>query len=389
MIGSEYKEWLSELKSQIKRTQIKASVSVNSQLIMLYWDLGRQITEKQETAKWGSGFIEQLSRDLRVEFPEMSGLSLTNLKYCKQFYIFYLPLLDENQINQQLVGELQRVENTNVIKSPQVVGELQHVKDSNVIKSPQVVGEINKTAILLIPWGHHRLILNRCKNIPQALFYISKTIENTWSRSVLEYQIETNLYKRQGKATTNFKLTMPEPESDLANEIMKSEYNFEFLRMTDKVKEADLEKALIQHMAQFLTELGKGFAYMGRQYPIKVGTKDFKIDLLFYHTKLKCYIVIELKVREFDPDFTGKLVFYTTAVDELIKDANDKATIGILLCKDKDDIVVDYSLKNINSPIGVGKMRYTELSDEIKAVLPSIEELQEEIRNFDRKVNIE
>jgi len=371
MISSDYKEWLSDLKSQIKRTQIKASISVNSQLIMLYWDLGRQITEKQETTKWGSGFIEQLSRDLRVEFPEMGGLSLTNLKYCKQFYTFYLPLFNENQISQQ------------------VVGELQHIKYSDVIKSPQVVGELNKTTILLIPWGHHRLILNKCKDIPQALFYISKTIENTWSRSVLEYQIETNLYKRQGKATTNFKLTMPEPESDLANEIMKSEYNFEFLRMTDKVKEADLEKALIQHMAQFLTELGKGFAYMGRQYPIKVGTKDFKIDLLFYHTKLKCYIVIELKVREFDPDFTGKLVFYTTAVDELIKDANDKATIGILLCKDKDDIVVDYSLKNINSPIGVGKMRYIELSDEIKAVLPSIEELQEEIRNFDRKVNIE
>jgi len=178
---------------------------------------------------------------------------------------------------------------------------------------------------------------------------------------------------------------MPEPESDLANEIMKSEYNFEFLQMADKVKEADLEKALIQHMAQFLTELGKGFAYMGRQYPIKVGTKDFKIDLLFYHTKLKCYVVIELKVREFEPDFTGKLVFYTTAVDKLIKDETDKPTIGILLCKDKDDIVVDFALENINSPIGVGKMKYIELSDEVKAVLPSVEELQEEIRNFGKK----
>ena len=381
MISSDYKEWLSELKSQIKRTQIKASISVNSQLIMLYWDLGRQITEKQETAKWGSGFIEQLSRDLRSEFPEMMGFSRDNLFMARRFYLFYQSAIThEIEKVEQLVQQSNN--NTQIVE--QAVQQLQQYENKADKMSSQIV-----PIFAIVPWGHHVLILKKVKDIPQALFYISKTIENTWSRSVLEYQIETNLYKRQGKATTNFKLTMPEPESDLANEIMKSEYNFEFLQMADKVKEADVEKALIQHMAQFLTELGKGFAYMGRQYPIKVGTKDFKIDLLFYHTKLKCYIVIELKVREFDPDFTGKLVFYTTAVDELIKDANDKATIGILLCKDKDDIVVDYSLKNINSPIGVGKMRYTELSDEIKAVLPSIEELQEEIRNFDRKINIE
>ena len=371
MINSEYKEWLCELKSQIKRTQIKASMSVNSQLIMLYWDLGRQIVEKQEKAKWGSGFIEQLSKDLRAEFPEMTAFSRTNMIYVRKFYQFYKPELilpqDQDLNNNSLIGE-------------QVVHQLQPIVNQNVTKFDNDV-----VKLLMIPWGHHMLIMKRIETVSEALFYISKTIENSWSRSVLEYQIETNLYKRQGKATTNFKLTMPEPESDLANEIMKSEYNFEFLQMADKVKEADLEKALIQHMAKFLTELGKGFAYMGRQYPIKVGTKDFKIDLLFYHTKLKCYVVIELKVREFEPDFTGKLVFYTTAVDKLIKDETDKPTIGILLCKDKDDIVVDFALENINSPIGVGKMKYIELSDEVKAVLPSVEELQEEIRNFGKK----
>ena len=369
IISIEYKDWLCELKSQIKRTQIKASISVNSQLIMLYWDLGRQICEKQETAKWGSGFIEQLSRDLKAEFPEMSGFYARNLLYCKQFYKFYTIQLTTKQP---------------IPIVPQVEAQLQLPANKEDGILPQVEAKLDYNKMTLIPWGHHKMILDKCDNIPEAIFYINKTIENNWSRAVLEYQIETDLYKRQGKSTTNFKLTLPEPESDLANEIMKDEYCFDFLHLSDKVKEIDLEKALIQHMTQFLTELGKGFAYMGRQYPIRVGQTDLRIDLLFYHTKLRCYIVIELKVKKFEAGYLGNLLLYINAADKLIKDPRDNPTIGIMLCKDKDDVLVDFALDGINRPIGVGTYKYTELTEEeVKNALPTIEELKEELMRFD------
>jgi predicted nuclease of restriction endonuclease-like (RecB) superfamily len=238
----------------------------------------------------------------------------------------------------------------------------------------------------LIPWWHNVIIIEQVKNIEEAIFYINSTIENNWSRAVLEYQIETNLYKRKGNTKTNFSLTLPEPDGDLANAIVKSEYNFEFLRMSDRAKETDLEIALVNHMAQFLTELGKGFAYMGRQFPIKVGSKEYRLDLLFYHTKLKCYIVIELKAKEFSPEFTGQLGFYVTIVDELIKDSTDKPTIGIMLCKNKEDIIVDFALKSINKPIGVSTLKYSELSDAVKEAIPTINEMQEELLKYERKL---
>ena len=378
LISTEYRDWLGELKTQIKRAQIKASISVNSQLIMLYWDLGRQITEKQEKAKWGSRFIEQLSKDLKAEFPEMSGFSKSNLFYMRKFYLFYAPFVIDNEIFHQAGGNIESKGNQTTSKA------LQQIDNKDSIIFHQAGGKFDISNILLIPWKHHVSIVESVKDINQAIFYINKTIENNWSRAVLEYQIETNLYKRLGNATTNFKLTLPEYESDLANEIVKSEYNFEFLRMSNKVKETDLEQALIQHMAQFLMELGKGFAYLGRQYPLKVGSKEYRLDLLFYHIKLKCYIVIELKMKDFDAEHSGKLAFYVTAIDELIKDKSDNPTLGIMLCKDKDDVVVDFALKSVNSPIGISKFRYTELADDIKALLPSIEELQDELNSFEK-----
>jgi len=284
MIDIEYAEWLKDLKDQIKRSQIKAAITVNSQLILLYWDLGRQIVEKQETAKWGSGFIEQLSKDLKKEFPDMTGFSKSNLKNCRLFYKFYsVPLK-----SQQAVGFLDQ-NRTNTV----TITKKKHDSIENIFRQ-QLVGELEVNIISLIPWGHHIKIIEKTKNIDEAIFYVKQTCENNWSRAVLEYQIETNLYKRQGKAITNFKLTLPEPESDLANEVIKSEYNFEFLHLSNKAKETDLEKALVQHMAEFLMELGKGFAYMGRQFPIRVGETDFRIDLLFYHTKLRCYNVADI-----------------------------------------------------------------------------------------------
>ncbi|MCL2027911.1 MAG: PDDEXK nuclease domain-containing protein [Bacteroidales bacterium] len=374
---SEYRNWLSDLKQQIKVGQIKAAFSVNSQMIMLYWDMGRQIAEKQETAKWGSGLIDQLSKDLKAEFPEMSGFSRTNLFRMKRFYQYYLPVLQHNVIVPQVVGQL---ESSSQKIIPQVVGQIQLFENQDTEIVAQVVQQLTS-----IPWSHNVCIIEKAKDLDQALFYINKTIENNWSRAVLEYHIEDGLYGKQGKAITNFNLTLPEPQSDLANEMMKDPYNFDFLQLSEKVKETELEKALIQHIAQFLPELGIGFAYMGRQFTLKVGDDKYRTDLLFYHTRLKCYVVIELKTRKFEPEFVGKLNFYITAVNELVKDHNDNPTIGMLLCKNKNNYAVEFSLKDVNNPIGVSAFHYTELADEIKAALPSAEELQNELLNFEQE----
>ena len=370
----DYKNWLIELKSNIKHSQIKAALAVNSQLLQLYWDLGRQITEKQETAKWGSGFIDQLSKDLREDFPKMSGFSAANLRRCRQFFTFYR----ENSIWAQLVPKL---ENSN---SQQVVDKLQDIENKEVIKVAQVVPQL-ENQLFQIPWGHHILIMQKIKDVSEAFFYVKETIENSWSRAVLEYQIETNLYARKGKAITNFKNTLPEIESDLANALLKDPYNFDFLTLTEKVKERDLEQQLVANITQFLLELGKGFAYLGRQFSITVGGKEFKTDLLFYHTRLKCYIVIELKVTEFEPEFLGKLNFYLSAVNRLVKAVDDKPSIGILLCKSKNDVVVDFALQDINKPLGVSEYTYTQLPAELREALPTIEQLTEQLNKEDDK----
>ncbi len=368
---SDYKNWLIDLKSKIKQSQIKASISVNSELIQLYWDLGRQIVEKQQNTAWGSGFINQLSQDLKAEFPEMSGLSTTNLFAMRKFYLFHNQSIT---IIPQAGGELSNE------TFPQVGG----IFSTELVQ--QIDGEIIYPPILelctKIPWKHNILIIEKIKNKNEVEFYIKETISNNWSRSVLEYQIETNLYNRQGKAITNFKTTLPEIESDLANALLKDPYNFEFLTLSFEVKELELEQKLVQHITQFLLELGKGFAYMGRQFQLIVGGKEFRTDLLFYHTKLKCHVVIELKIKEFEPEFLGKLNFYMTAINSLIKADDDKPTIGILLCKNKNDVIVDFALKDINKPMGVSEFKYKELPAEIKSALPTLEEFTEQL-NFE------
>jgi len=377
---SEYRDWLHDLKQHIRTGQVKAALSVNSQMILLYWDLGRQIAEKQEQARWGSGFIEQLSRDLREEFPEMAGFSRTNLFRMKMFYQFYsrTHIAQCNEIVPQPVGQLENSDNGIVAQPVQQLGTGAAYQE-NKVRGHGV------PTWAAIPWGHNVCIIEKVKDPDQALFYINKTIENNWSRAVLEYQIETDLYARQGKAVTNFSLTLPAPQSDLANELMKDPYNFDFMRLSEKAKEADLEKALVQHISQFLLELGIGFAYMGRQYPLSVGEKEYRTDLLFYHTRLKCYVVIELKTKAFEPEHVGKLNFYITAVNELVKESSDKPTIGILLCKNKDNYEVGFSLKTVHAPIGVSTFHYTELADDMKAALPSEEKLKNELLAFERE----
>ena len=366
----DYHDWFRDLKLQIQKSQIKAALSVNSQLILLYWDIGRQISEKQDESKWGSGFLYQLSNDLKEEFPDMKGFSATNLGYCKRFFTFYSSLLMHN-----------KTANNNY---PQLGGKIENSNNDYEEIYPQVGGELGIDKILLIPWGHHKFIIDKCIGIKQAVFYINKTIENNWSRSILEYHIETDLYNRQGKAITNFSQTLPEPQSDLANEILKSSYNFSFLNLSEKVRETDLEKALVQHIQHFLLELGVGFAYMGRQYVIKIGDDVYRTDLLFYHTKLKCYVIIELKTKKFEAENLGKLNFYINAINELLKDKHDNPTIGLLLCKNKNNYTVNFSIKNLNNPIGVSTYNYAELADDLKESLPSAETIQQELENFEK-----
>lgn len=356
----DYKSWLFGLKIKIQQSQIKASLAVNRELIQLYWELGQQIVEKQETAKWGSGFIDQLSKDLKAEFPNIGGFSVSNLKYCKQFFLFY----NSNQIRQQLVDEFETTNNQQLIKSQQAALQL----DNELFK---------------IPWGHHIVIIQKIKNTQEAIFYIQKTIENNWSRSILLHQIESNLYERQGKAVNNFIATLPQSQSDLANQLLKDPYQFDFLQLTEKYNERDLEKALIQQITEFLLELGAGFSFVGKQYPIYLGEKEYFIDLLFYHLKLRCFVVIELKVVEFQPEFAGKLNFYLNVVDEKLKHETDQPTIGIIICKTKDNLEAEYALRGIEKPIGISEYDLRKiLPEKLKGSLPSIEEIEAELNKL-------
>ena len=350
LVSQEYKIWLESLKNKFRSSQIKASIKVNTTLLEFYWDLGEQIVEKQQEYKWGSGFLEKLSRDLSAEFPDVKGFSYTNVKNIRQWFVFW----------QQLVGELKTT------KSQQLVGE------SSVDKTKQFVSQI-----FMIPWGHNIAIIQKCKNIDEAIYYVQNTLKNGISRSVLVHQIESNLYERNGKALTNFENTLPPIQSDLAKEITKDPYNFDFITLTNDYQEKELEDALTQNITNFLLELGSGFAFVGRQYKLNVGGDEFKIDLLFYHIKLKCYVVVELKATSFKPEHAGKLSFYTSAIDGELKNSDDNPTIGILICKSKNNTVVEYALKDINKPLGISEYQLTEiLPKEFKSSLPSIEEIE-------------
>jgi predicted nuclease of restriction endonuclease-like (RecB) superfamily len=352
MLTQEYKHWLHELKSKIRSTQAKAALAVNSALIHFYWDLGKMISEKEKV--WGSKLINQISQDLKAEFPEMQGLSTRNLIYCKHFYSFY-----QNTIVQQPVAQLPNT--TNLVEN----------QDFLIVQQP----------VAKIPWGHNILIFSKSKDVEEALFYVSQTIENGWSRDTLGLQLKSNLYQRTGKTISNFKHTLPEPLSDLAQQTFKDPYIFDFMTMAKPYHEKDIEQQLTQHITKFLLELGKGFAFVGKQYHLEIAENDYYIDLLFYHIKLKCYVVIELKNTKFMPEYAGKLNFYLSAVDTLVKEVDDKPTIGIILCRDKNNIEAEFALRDMNKPMGVSEFNFTEiLPEELKSSLPTIEELENELR---------
>lgn len=370
IISSEYKEWLSQIKQKFQSSQIKASIQVNSTLLEFYWNLGNEIVEKQKNSTWGSGFLQQLSNDLIAEFPDVKGFSKRNLELIRKWFLFW----------QQAVGELESTKSQKLVGKLKIANTKQVVSQLENSKGKQLVSQI-----LQIPWGHNVAIIQKCKNMQEALYYVQNTIKNGISRSVLIHQIETNLYARDGKAITNFEATLPPLQSDLAKEITKDPYNFDFLSLTKGYQEKELENALTENITKFLLELGSGFAFVGRQYKLIVGGDEFRIDLLFYHIKLKCYVVVELKATSFKPEHAGKLSFYTSAIDGKLKTDDENPTIGILICKSKNDTVVEYALKDINKPLGISEYQLTEiLPKEYKSSLPSIEEIEaklDEIEN--------
>ena len=344
-INIEFAQWVKTLKNEIRTAQIKAAVKVNSGMLQMYWNLGKEITERQKTANWGDGFLKELSRELMAEFPDMKGFSYRNLKYIRQWFLFYN---QEDSIGQQVVAQL------------------------------------GEDIFFSVPWGHHLYIMSSCKDINKAVFYLQKTVENGWSRAVLLNFLDTDLYERQGKAVNNFSRFLPDTQSELAQQTLKDPYTFDFITLTENYKERELEDALTGNITRFLIELGQGFAYVGRQVPLEVGDETLFADLLFYHLELRCYVVIELKACKFKPAFIGQLGTYVSAVNHLKKKPTDNTTIGLIVCKTKDDVMAQYSLESSSQPIGISEYELSKLiPDDFKSQLPSIEEIEKSIRNID------
>lgn len=375
--NEQYFRWISDLKQKIQQSQIKAAIQVNSALIEMYWDLGKEISERSFENTYGSGFFKQLSNDLRNEFPEIKGFSESNIKFFKRFYLFYNQEITNRQ---QLANDFKNYSTKNL---QQVAGEFKSDEHQN---RQQPANEFPHK-LFLIPWFHHVTIFTKCKNVTEALFYINKTIENGWSRAVLLNMISGNLYQSQGKAITNFSKTLPDYDSELVKQTLKDPYIFDFLNISENFKERELENALIDNIQKFLIELGNGFAFVGKQVEMKVGNQSFFLDLLFYHIKLKRYVVIELKSGEFEPEHAGKLNFYVTSVDKQLRDENDNATVGLIICKTKDDIIAEYSLTDLHKPMGISSYELRKiLPDNFKSSLPSIEEIENELnKNINTK----
>jgi predicted nuclease of restriction endonuclease-like (RecB) superfamily len=356
-----YANLLTDLKARVRAAQLRAAVSVNHELILLYWDIGKIIVEAQNTKGYGKQVVEQLAEDLHTAFPKMDGFSPRNVWRMRAFYLAWT---EESQKHQQSVGNL----DSKIL--PQLVAEL----DGQNL--PQPVAEI--------PWGHNVWLLDKISNPILRLWYAHKTIEHGWSRAVLTHHIETQLHKREGKAVTNFKRTLPPPQSDLAEQTLKDPYNFDFLTLRSDAHERDLEQGLLDHIQKFLLELGVGFAFVGRQYHMEISDHDYYLDLLFYHLRLRCYVVIDLKMKAFEPEFAGKMNFYLSAVDDQLRHVDDKPSIGLLLCKERDHVTVEYALRDLKKPIGVAQWQ-TKLVEflpkNLKGSLPTVAEIEAELDN--------
>ena len=367
ILDTDYQQWIASLKKRYRQSQLKAAVKVNAELVSFYWSLGRDIAMMKPEEKWGQGFYETLSRDLRQSLPDSKGFSVRNLQRMRQFF----ELFPSFQITPQAVAQ---------IESGEVLGEneitQQPVAQTESVITPQLVAQI-----VSIPWGHICLIMNQCgKDQRKALFYVNQTVLNNWSRAMLLNFIQSDLYARQGKAITNFDRSLPEEGSDLAQQITKDPYDFNFLTMEKGYNEKKLKDALIDNIQRFLVELGTGFAYMGREYRISIGGKEEFIDLLFYNTRVHAYVVIEVKVDEFEPRDIGQVGTYAVAVDHLLKTDRDEKTIGLLICKDKNEILARYALELSSQPLGISSYELSNLIPEkFQGDLPTIEEIENEL----------
>jgi len=331
-IPPDYAPWLAELKNRIHAAQQRAALAVNRELVLLYWQIGRDILDRQEQQGWGAKVIERLAHDLRAAFPEMKGFSPRNLKYMRAFAQAW----PDAEFVQEVLAQL--------------------------------------------PWYHQLALLDKLSSVESRRWYAAKAIEHNWSRNVLVIQIETRLLERSGAAITNFATSLPKPQSDLARESLKDPYRFDFLSLTHEAQEREVESALIRHVTEFLLELGAGFAFVGRQVLLDVGGDEFFIDLLFYHLKLRCYVVIELKGGKFKPEHLGQLGFYLTAVDAQMKHPQDNPTIGLLLCKSKNQVVAEYALRDNSQPMGIAEYKLLEsLPADLQTSLPSIEQIEREL----------
>ncbi len=329
-----YADWLAELKQRIHTAQQRATLAVNRELVLLYWQIGNDILQRQTSQGWGSKVVQTLAHDLRNAFPDVKGFSARNLKYMRAF--------------------------------------AQAWPDQAIVQA----------VLAQLPWYHQLALLDKLQTPQERQWYAAQALENGWSRNVLVMQIESQLHQRTGSALTNFNQQLPQPQSDLARESLKDPYRLDFLGLGKEAQERAIEDALVKHVTQFLMELGAGFAFVGRQVPLEVGDKDFYIDLLFYHLKLRCYVVIELKAGEFQPEYAGKLNFYLSAVDDKLRHASDNPSLGLLLCKSRDKIVAEYALRDMNKPIGIAEYQLVQaLPKELQTDLPRIEDIERELKD--------
>ena len=333
-----YQQLFEAVKQEIQTAKLTAVMAVNQNMLLSYWKVGNMILQRQESQKWGAKVIQQLEKDLKMAYPNLKGYSYRNLNYMRKFANEY--------------------------------------PDFEFVQPP----------VAQIPWAHNIILMDKCKSLNQRFWYASKAIENGWSRDVLVIHIERKLHETQGKLPNNFERTLPKSQSDLALQAFKDPYIFDFLNVSEEALEREIEEAMVNHIVKFLLELGQGFAFVGRQYKLDVDGEDFRVDLLFYHLKLHAYVAIDLKARQFKPEDVGKIAFYTSVIDDLLKEERDNPTIGIILCKEKNTVRAEYALRAINAPIGITEFKLTELlPDELKLNLPSIEALEQALKNIKEK----
>jgi predicted nuclease of restriction endonuclease-like (RecB) superfamily len=375
-----YRNLLADIKTRVRQAQIRAALSANAEMLLLYWDIGRMIAARQQQEGWGAGVIPRLAADLKNELPEEKGFSETNIKRMVRFSEAY-PLLFP--IGPRPVAQLP-MPATPPEFGPRAVPQLPAPAD--VVPDPASTLSMVQRVVAQLSWAHNVILIQILKDLPTRLWYAQQALQQGWSRDTLTLQIKNRAHERHGTAFTNFAATLPAPHSDLARQLLKDPYLFDFLTLQEPFHERELETGLLSHIQKFLLELGRGFAFVGRQYPLQVSDKEYYLDLLFYHLRLRCFVVVDLKKGDFKPEYAGKMNFYCSAVDDLLRHPNDTPTLGLILCQTKDRILAEYALRDIHKPIGVADYEFTRaLPKELASSLPSIADIEAELADSLKK----